>query len=68
MKKVLTIFGTRPEAIKMAPVISQLRRSEELESVAPTEGRSGGSRDSGARSFSLQARTGRGGHGQSKFL
>ena len=33
MKKVLTIFGTRPEAIKMAPVISELRRSEELESV-----------------------------------
>lgn len=27
MKRVLTIFGTRPEAIKMAPVVTELRRS-----------------------------------------
>jgi UDP-N-acetylglucosamine 2-epimerase (non-hydrolysing) len=26
MLKVLSIFGTRPEAIKMAPVIRELRR------------------------------------------
>ena len=26
-KKVLTIFGTRPEAIKMAPVIKQLEKA-----------------------------------------
>ncbi len=31
MKKVLTIFGTRPEAIKMAPVVSELRRSASLD-------------------------------------
>jgi UDP-N-acetylglucosamine 2-epimerase (non-hydrolysing) len=32
--KVLSVFGTRPEAIKMAPVIQELRRrSEELQSV-----------------------------------
>ena len=43
-------------------------RGGELEAVAPTEGMSGDSRDSGARSFSLQARTARGGHGQSEFL
>jgi UDP-N-acetylglucosamine 2-epimerase (non-hydrolysing) len=32
--KVLSIFGTRPEAIKMAPVVSQLNKhSSEIESV-----------------------------------
>jgi UDP-N-acetylglucosamine 2-epimerase (non-hydrolysing) len=29
-KNVLVVFGTRPEAIKMAPVINAMRRSEEL--------------------------------------
>ncbi|MBQ5939633.1 non-hydrolyzing UDP-N-acetylglucosamine 2-epimerase [Massilia sp. AB1] len=31
MKTVLIVFGTRPEAIKMAPVVSELRRSEMLD-------------------------------------
>jgi UDP-N-acetylglucosamine 2-epimerase len=31
MKKVHIIFGTRPEAIKMAPVVRELRRSSVLE-------------------------------------
>jgi UDP-N-acetylglucosamine 2-epimerase (non-hydrolysing) len=30
MKKVLTVFGTRPEAIKMAPLVHQLAKSEQL--------------------------------------
>jgi UDP-N-acetylglucosamine 2-epimerase (non-hydrolysing) len=30
MKKILTIFGTRPEAIKMAPLISELHKSSEI--------------------------------------
>ena len=29
--KILTIFGTRPEAIKMAPVVARLRQSSNLE-------------------------------------
>ena len=34
MKKVLTIFGTRPEAIKMAPVVKELEsRKSEIESI-----------------------------------
>jgi UDP-N-acetylglucosamine 2-epimerase (non-hydrolysing) len=33
MRKVLTIFGTRPEAIKMAPVVLELRKSETLENI-----------------------------------
>lgn len=31
-KKVITIFGTRPEAIKMAPLIKELEKREEIES------------------------------------
>jgi len=30
MKKVLTIFGTRPEAIKMAPIINELNKNSHL--------------------------------------
>ena len=33
MKKVLVVFGTRPEAIKMAPVVRSLRRSRLLRPV-----------------------------------
>lgn len=32
MIRVLTVFGTRPEAIKMAPVVKQLRKHEGVES------------------------------------
>ena len=31
LKKVIVVFGTRPEAIKMAPVVSQLRQSGRLD-------------------------------------
>lgn len=30
MKKVLLVFGTRPEAIKMAPLVTELRKSTKL--------------------------------------
>lgn len=33
MKKVLTVFGTRPEAIKMAPIVKGLERQEDIESI-----------------------------------
>lgn len=33
MIKVMTIFGTRPEAIKMAPLVKELENREEIESV-----------------------------------
>ena len=33
MKKVLSIFGTRPEAIKMAPVIKELNSREGVQSI-----------------------------------
>lgn len=31
--KVMTIFGTRPEAIKMAPLIKELKEREEIKSI-----------------------------------
>lgn len=33
MKKVLSIFGTRPEAIKMAPVVKELESRSDIESI-----------------------------------
>ncbi|MEG0733079.1 MAG: UDP-N-acetylglucosamine 2-epimerase (non-hydrolyzing) [Vagococcus sp.] len=32
-KKIMSIFGTRPEAIKMAPVVKELENRDEFESV-----------------------------------
>ena len=31
MKKILVVFGTRPEAIKMAPVVKQLKKDSKLD-------------------------------------
>lgn len=31
MKKIMTVFGTRPEAIKMAPLVKALEYDAELE-------------------------------------
>lgn len=31
MKKIIVIFGTRPEAIKMAPLVKELQRREKIE-------------------------------------
>lgn len=33
MIKVLTVFGTRPEAIKMAPLVKELEKSEKIKSM-----------------------------------
>ncbi len=33
MVKVLTIFGTRPEAIKMAPIVKELKSRKEIECI-----------------------------------
>ncbi|MGB4005862.1 MAG: UDP-N-acetylglucosamine 2-epimerase (non-hydrolyzing) [Halanaerobiales bacterium] len=32
-RRVMTIFGTRPEAIKMAPLVKELEREPEIESI-----------------------------------
>jgi len=33
MKTILTIFGTRPEAIKMAPLVKEINKSKKLKSI-----------------------------------
>ncbi|MFD3809459.1 non-hydrolyzing UDP-N-acetylglucosamine 2-epimerase [Rhodococcus sp. NPDC058639] len=38
MQKVLVVYGTRPEAIKMAPVVSELQRSTVVEPVVAVTG------------------------------
>ena len=36
--KIMTIYGTRPEAIKVAPIITALDRDERFESIAVSTG------------------------------
>lgn len=38
MKKVMLIFGTRPEAIKMCPLVNELKKREELQTVVCVTG------------------------------
>ena len=38
MKKVMLIFGTRPEAIKMCPLVNELKKSKNLEVVVCVTG------------------------------
>src|SRR5262245_5498840 len=38
MQKVLLVYGTRPEAIKMAPLVDALRRASRLEAVVAVTG------------------------------
>ena len=33
MIKVMTIFGTRPEAIKIAPLVKELKKRKEIECI-----------------------------------
>lgn len=38
MKKVMVVFGTRPEAIKMCPLVKELKRRSELQTVVCVTG------------------------------
>lgn len=38
MKKVMLVFGTRPEAIKMCPLVNELKTKKELETVVCVTG------------------------------
>ncbi|WP_147802757.1 non-hydrolyzing UDP-N-acetylglucosamine 2-epimerase [Alkalicoccus halolimnae] len=37
-KKIMTIFGTRPEAIKMCPLVLEMEKHEEIESIVTVTG------------------------------
>ncbi len=38
MKKIMSIFGTRPEAIKMCPLVKKIEKTEGLESIVVVTG------------------------------
>lgn len=38
MKKVMVVFGTRPEAIKMCPLVKELKKREELNTIVCVTG------------------------------
>lgn len=38
MKKVMLVFGTRPEAIKMCPLVNELKRRKELKTIVCVTG------------------------------
>ena len=55
MKRLLLVFGTRPEAIKMAPVALELRgRSGEFETVLCSTGQHRGMLDQTLAVFDLE--------------
>lgn len=38
MKKVMLVFGTRPEAIKMCPLVNELKQHDTIETVVCVTG------------------------------
>src|SRR3989442_5596152 len=48
---IMTIFGTRPEAVKMAPVVQRLRASPEVVPIVVTTGQHPGKLDQVTRLF-----------------
>lgn len=38
MKKIMLVFGTRPEAIKMCPLVNELKKRKELKTVVCVTG------------------------------
>lgn len=51
--KVMSVFGTRPEAIKMAPLISELRSRPEIESIVCVTGQHREMLDQMLRAFDI---------------
>lgn len=53
-KKIMFVFGTRPEAIKMAPVIMALRKSKSCEVTVCVTGQHRSMLDSVLRLFEIK--------------
>ncbi|WP_027339400.1 non-hydrolyzing UDP-N-acetylglucosamine 2-epimerase [Halonatronum saccharophilum] len=51
--KVMTVFGTRPEAIKMAPVIKALKNEKEIKTIVTVTGQHREMLDSVLKTFSI---------------
>lgn len=53
--KVMSVFGTRPEAIKMAPLVKELQKHDEIESICCLTGQHREMLDSVMQIFDLKA-------------
>ena len=53
--KIMSVFGTRPEAIKMAPLVKELGKYDDLESICCLTGQHREMLDSVMEIFKLQA-------------
>ena len=53
MKKVMLVFGTRPEAIKMCPLVNELKSRENIETVVCVTGQHRQMLDSVLGAFSV---------------
>lgn len=51
MKKVMLVFGTRPEAIKMCPLVNELKGRSNIQTVVCVTGPASPDAGSGTGSF-----------------
>lgn len=54
MKKVMLVFGTRPEAIKMCPLVNELKTRKQLETVVCVTGQHGQMLDQVLEAFQVE--------------
>lgn len=54
MKKILLVFGTRPEAIKMSPLVSELSRSDKFNTIVCVTGQHREMLDQVLKTFGLE--------------
>ena len=54
IKKVMLVFGTRPEAIKMCPLVKELKKRSELETKVCVTGQHRQMLDSVLHAFSVE--------------
>ena len=55
MKKVMAVFGTRPEAIKMCPVIRELKKRKNFQTVVCVTGQHQQMLDQCMKTFKVEA-------------
>lgn len=55
MKKVMLVFGTRPEAIKMCPLVKELKRRDNLKTIVCVTGQHRQTLDQVLEAFGVKA-------------
>ena len=54
MKKVMLVFGTRPEAIKMCPLVNEFKTRQNVEKVVCVTGQHGQMLDQVLKAFDVE--------------